>query len=95
MKVFESHYDGDYGKLLCLVAAPNAETAFWLVQEHCKQVSDDLYMYECLSPEVKDGYYVSAYDSITVSHFTEFKEIEGLTYATDAATIVRFAGYIE
>ena len=95
MKVFESHYDGDYGKLLCLVAAPNAETAFRLVQEHSRQVSDELYMYEDLSPEVKDGYYVSSYDCVAVSHFTEFKEIEGLTYATDVPTIVRYAGYIE
>lgn len=95
MKVFESHYDGDFGNLLCLVAAPNAETAFQLVQEHCKQVSDDLYMYEDLSPEVKDGHYVSSYDCVAVSHFTEFKEIVGLTYATDAPTIVCFAGYIE
>lgn len=95
MKVFESHYDGKFGSLLCLVAAPDAKIAFQLVQEHCKQVSDDLYMYEDLSPVVENGYYVSMDESVAVSRFTEFKEIEGLTFDTYFPTIVRHAGYIE
>lgn len=97
MKVFESHYDGDYGASLCLVAAPDAETAFRLVQECCGRMGDNFYMYAELTPEIQDGHYIAnkRYTSSVYSYFTEFKEIEGLTFETDEPVVIRHTGYIE